>query len=113
MGNWLKKPPTEKIDIVHVSDWDAIYVDGKLVHWHDALPSSELLSRLGLKVETHHPESESIGFADEDEFPEKDMPETFGELVELAKALKRKRLNAEIAVKKAELKALEDQTTVS
>lgn len=40
-----------KIRIGTVNDWELIYIDDELFHWHDGLPAHELLLKLGFDVE--------------------------------------------------------------
>lgn len=75
------QPNSKHVHIVLVEDWEAVYVDDKLVYWHDSLPFSEALYRFnewginGVHI-THSWEEldlESIGLTD-------DIPSSLAEL---------------------------------
>lgn len=78
------KLPT--VRIVHVGDWDAVYVDGRLIHWHDRLRAGGLLDLLGVPNEADELDSLLDDPKDEKHFTSSDaMP---SELVEFEKRVR-------------------------
>lgn len=98
----LKKPA--KVAHFHVDDWTAVYVDGKLEHWHDTPCLSKTFALVGVSCD-------EVELPDDMEFNGRDShpPDSLDKLYKLIGEFKKSAIRNKMQLRKAELAALEKE----
>lgn len=96
----------EKITIVDVCDYQAIYLGDKLIHYHDAPSADGLLDLLGIDNEVFYPTDFDLTDCD---FDDRTAPSTLTELRQLSKDIRQERIEQRLDAARMDVAGIEQE----
>lgn len=100
----------KKVTFIQVEEWVAIYLDDKLIYWHDDPSVDAMLDMLEIKNKVLYPESLGISY---DEFTSGgkfvDMPGSLEEFHKQVKQLRKKEVQVRLETAQAAARRFEQE----
>lgn len=106
-AEWMQRAlDPEKITIINVCDYQAIYNGDELIHYHDVPIGGDLLDLLGIDNEELYPEDFDLT---DDDFGTHTAPDTLTELRQMAKDTKQGSIEQRLDAARTEVAGIEQE----